>query len=80
LLIYLAGADPHEGDRLGRLKLTHAGMLKRDQRVFEYSRALSVPLAISMAGGYGHDIETTVAVHRQTVLEALSFSQSLTFI
>ncbi len=80
LLIYLAGADPHEGDRLGRLKLTHAGMLKRDQRVFEYSRALGVPLAISMAGGYGHDIETTVAVHRQTVLEALSFSQSLTFI
>ena len=80
LLIYLAGADPHEGDRLGRLKLTHAGMRKRDQRVFEYSRVLGVPLAISMAGGYGHDIETTVAVHRQTVLEALSFSQSLTFI
>jgi len=30
-----------------------------------------------MAGGYGHHIETTVAVHRQTVLEALSFSQAL---
>lgn len=74
LLIYLAGADPHEGDRLGRLKLTHSGMLRRDQYVFDYARRMGVPLAISMAGGYGHNIETTVAVHCQTVLEALRFS------
>lgn len=77
LLIYLAGADPHEGDRLGRLKLTNAGMLARDRMVFEYARRLSVPVAVSMAGGYGVNIETTVAVHRQTVLEALDFSHSL---
>ena len=77
LLIYLAGADPHEGDRLGRLKLTNAGMLARDRMVFEYARRLNVPVAVSMAGGYGVNIETTVAVHRQTVLEALDFSQSL---
>jgi acetoin utilization deacetylase AcuC-like enzyme len=77
LLIYLAGADPHEGDRLGRLKLTNAGMLARDRMVFEYARRLNVPIAVSMAGGYGVNIETTVAVHRQTVLEALDFSQPL---
>jgi acetoin utilization deacetylase AcuC-like enzyme len=77
LLIYLAGADPHEGDRLGRLKLTNAGMLARERMVFEYARCLNVPVAVSMAGGYGVNIETTVAVHRQTVLEALDFSQSL---
>ena len=76
LVIYLAGADPHEGDRLGRLKLTDSGMLKRDQFVFEYAKKSGIPIAISMAGGYGHDIETTVAVHRQTVLEALRYSQS----
>lgn len=77
LLIYLAGADPHEGDRLGRLKLTNAGMLARDRIVFEHARRLNIPIALSMAGGYGVDIETTVAVHRQTVIEALHYSQSL---
>lgn len=71
LIIYLAGADPHEGDRLGRLKLTNVGMLERDRAVFDYAKRLSIPVAISMAGGYGTKIETTVAVHRQTVLEAL---------
>jgi acetoin utilization deacetylase AcuC-like enzyme len=76
LLIYLAGADPHEGDRLGRLKLTTAGMLARDRMIFAYARRLNIPVAVSMAGGYGINIETTVAVHRQTVLEALDFSHS----
>lgn len=74
-MIYLAGADPHEGDRLGRLKLTNAGMLARDRAVFSMAERLNIPVAISMAGGYGTQIETTVAVHRQTVLEALRFSQ-----
>ena len=73
LIIYLAGADPHEGDRLGRLKITDAGMLARDRAVFDYANHLKVPIAISMAGGYGTKIETTVAVHRQTVLEALQY-------
>jgi acetoin utilization deacetylase AcuC-like enzyme len=77
LLIYLAGADPHEGDRLGRLKLTNAGMLARDRMVFDFARRLKIPVAVSMAGGYGINIETTVTVHRQTVLEALDFSRSL---
>jgi acetoin utilization deacetylase AcuC-like enzyme len=75
LLIYLAGADPHEGDRLGRLKLTHAGLLERDRRVFEFAKDRGIPIAVSMAGGYGHNIETTVAVHRQTVLEAVRYSK-----
>ncbi|MFY9138413.1 histone deacetylase [Zwartia sp.] len=75
LIIYLAGADPHEGDRLGRLKLTNVGMLERDRAVFDYAKRLSIPVAISMAGGYGTKIETTVAVHRQTVLEALQYQR-----
>jgi len=76
LVIYLAGADPHEGDRLGRLKLTYAGLLERDRRVFEFARGRGIPIAVSMAGGYGHNIDTTVAVHRQTVLEAVRYSKS----
>lgn len=66
-LIYLAGADPHEGDRLGRLKLTFDGLAKRDQMVLSFARRLRVPIALSMAGGYGRNIADTVAVHLQTI-------------
>lgn len=67
LIIYLAGADPHEGDRLGRLKLTAEGLAQRDRRVLEAARSRRLPVAIAMAGGYGRVIEDTVAVHLQTV-------------
>jgi acetoin utilization deacetylase AcuC-like enzyme len=71
LAFYLAGADPHEGDRLGRLKLTAAGLAERDRRVLSALRERRIPVALSMAGGYGRQIETTVAVSRQTLAEAL---------
>jgi acetoin utilization deacetylase AcuC-like enzyme len=67
LAFYLAGADPHEGDRLGRLKLSSEGLAERDRRVFDACRARGVPLAVSMAGGYGRDIDTTVGVHLRTL-------------
>jgi len=67
LAFYLAGADPHEGDRLGRLKLSAAGIAERDERVFDRLRQHGVPVAVTMAGGYGRDIHTTVAVQLQTV-------------
>ena len=65
-LIYLAGADAHEGDRLGRLKLTESGMAARDQRVFDWAQERKIPMIICMGGGYGHDLETTVAVQMNT--------------
>lgn len=70
LAFYLAGADPHEGDRLGRLKLTTAGLLERDHRVLQALRQRRIPVALSMAGGYGHDLATTVAVQVNTLSEA----------
>ena len=73
LIIYLAGADPHEGDRLGRLQLTYEGLLKRDQMVMSFARDLRCPIAVAMAGGYGKDIRTTVQVHAQTIQLALQF-------
>lgn len=66
LVIYLAGADPHEGDRLGRLKLTWSGLQARDRRVFEWAWQRRVPLAMCMAGGYGVRIEDTVRVQLNT--------------
>ena len=67
LVFFVAGADPHEGDRLGRLKLTLAGLAERDRRVLRWCAQRAVPVAVSMAGGYGHRIEDTVAVHAQTI-------------
>ncbi|MCA0243259.1 MAG: histone deacetylase [Proteobacteria bacterium] len=67
LAFYLAGADPHESDRLGRLKLSLQGLAERDRRVFARLAALRVPAAVVMAGGYNRDIETTVAIHRRTL-------------
>lgn len=70
LVIYLAGADPFEGDRLGRLDLTKSGLAARDRLVLEACRTIGLPLAITMAGGYGRDINDTVDIHFQTVYEA----------
>jgi acetoin utilization deacetylase AcuC-like enzyme len=72
-VIYLAGADAHEGDRLGRLGLSKEGILKRDQTVFQYALDRKLPLAFSMAGGYGKDLESTVDIHFQTIQTALQF-------
>jgi len=74
-VIYLAGADPHEGDRLGRLKISKEGMRLRDEAVFEFALNKKLPLAFSMAGGYGKEIESTVDIHFQTIKTALSFQQ-----
>lgn len=74
LIIYLAGADPHEGDRLGRLKLSMDGLAQRDWMVFEAAHGRGIPVAVAMAGGYGRDIEDTVAVHLQTVRIAARFA------
>ena len=72
-VIYLAGADPYEHDRLGRLKLSKNGIQKRDEIVFQYAMGNQIPLALSMAGGYGKHIETTVDIHFQTIKSALKF-------
>lgn len=70
LAIYLAGADPFEGDRLGRLKLGKGGLAARDRLVFDRCSALGVPVAIAMAGGYAANVEDTVDIHFATVREA----------
>lgn len=67
LIIYLAGADPHEGDRLGRLKLSMDGLAARDRMVLGEANRRGIPVAVTMAGGYGKNIQDTVDVHIQTI-------------
>lgn len=72
LVVYVSGADPYEGDRLGRLALTKAGLAERDRLVFEGCRRAGVPVAVTMAGGYAADVEDTVDIHVATVRAALA--------
>lgn len=75
LVIYLAGADPHRGDRLGRLSLTKAGLADRDRYVLDLCHQLHLPLAVVMSGGYGKDIQDTVDIHFQTVRLAAVYAR-----
>ena len=70
LVFYLAGADPYEGDRLGRLKLTLAGLRARDRFVFETCRERQVPVVVTMSGGYAPDVDAIVTIHTNTIREA----------
>ena len=73
LVLYLAGADPYAGDRLGRLSLSMEGLRARDQRVFEWAWQRRIPLAFCMAGGYGTVIDETVQVQVNTYEQALKY-------
>jgi len=73
LVLYLAGADPFEGDRLGRLALSFDGLEARDRRVFDWAWQRRIPLAFSMAGGYGVNIDETVQVQMNTYRVALEY-------
>jgi acetoin utilization deacetylase AcuC-like enzyme len=73
LVIYLAGSDPHEGDRLGRLCLTFDGLARRDAMVLDACREVGIPVAVTIAGGYGRDINDTVRAHVNTVRIARSY-------
>jgi len=74
-VFYLAGADPYEGDRLGRLALTIGGLRARDRLVFDRCRDL--PVAVAMGGGYCPDIDTIARIHANTIAEAAGRSVRL---
>lgn len=74
LVVYLAGADPHENDRLGRLSLTFDGLARRDSFVLEQCREVGLPVVITIAGGYGKSIDDTVQAHVNTARIASRYS------
>jgi acetoin utilization deacetylase AcuC-like enzyme len=76
LAIYLAGADPFEGDRLGRLSVTKSGLAERDRIVLETCRERGIPVALTMAGGYASEVEDTVDVHFQSIRRAADLLES----
>jgi acetoin utilization deacetylase AcuC-like enzyme len=78
LAFYLAGADPHQGDRLGRLDVSKEGLGERDRFTLAACRRAGIPVAVVMAGGYGADVCDTVDIHFQTVSVAAEISTSRT--
>jgi acetoin utilization deacetylase AcuC-like enzyme len=75
LAIYLAGADPFEGDRLGRLSVTKAGLAERDRLVLESCRERDIPVAVTMAGGYSENVEDIADIHFASVRRAARMAQ-----
>lgn len=67
LVIYIAGADPFVEDRLGKLSLSKEGLHQRDEFVLNECKALGVPVATVMGGGYARDISKIADIHFQTV-------------
>ena len=74
LVVYLAGADAHANDQLGRLCLTKEGLAARDRLVLGLCRAAGIPVAVPMAGGYARRVEDTVDLYYQTVEIASEFA------
>jgi acetoin utilization deacetylase AcuC-like enzyme len=72
IVFYLAGADPFEDDQLGSIKLTKAGLRRRDRRVLAAARDAGVPLVVVAAGGYARHLTDTVDIHVATIEEALA--------
>jgi acetoin utilization deacetylase AcuC-like enzyme len=77
LVFYLAGADPYEGDRLGRLKVTIDGLRTRDRLVFDACRERSIPVAVAMSGGYCPVVDAIVTIHTNTIREAVHSCRSV---
>ncbi len=67
VVFYLAGADPYEGDRLGRLKLTIDGLRRRDELVLGRCRTAGLPVVVTMSGGYARDVSDIVTIHANTI-------------
>jgi len=74
IAVYLAGADPYHGDRLGRMALSMEGLAERDRLVLGLCRETGLPVAIAMAGGYAKNVDDIVAIHTQTVRIAADIS------
>lgn len=72
LVLYLSGVDPLREDTLGRLSLTHAGLMERDKLVFRTFRKAGIPVSIAVGGGYAKPIDHTVTAYANTFRIALA--------
>lgn len=67
IVIYQAGADPYQEDQLGLLNLTMEGLKTRDKIVIETSLSRTIPIAVTLGGGYAAKVSDTVQIHANTI-------------
>jgi acetoin utilization deacetylase AcuC-like enzyme len=66
IVFYQSGVDPLASDVLGRLSLTHQGLIHRDRTVFDYARSFAAPFVLTSGGGYSRPIERSAEAHANT--------------
>ena len=66
IVFYQSGVDPLASDVLGRLSLTHEGLIARDRRVFSAARSFAAPFVLTSGGGYSRPIERSAEAHANT--------------
>lgn len=71
LIFFQAGVDILETDRLGRLKISKSGILRRDQFVMQSCKNNGIPLVVSMGGGYPHKLNDLIDAHANTYRAAV---------
>jgi len=71
LVLYQAGVDVHESDKLGRFRLSSEGVARRDRFVAESVIKRGIALVVTLGGGYGEDPVETGALHAQTIAAAI---------
>jgi len=77
VVFYQSGVDPLAGDKLGRLALTHAGLIARDRKVMEMAKHRGIPLVVTLGGGYADPISRTAEAHANTFRTAAEVFGSL---
>ena len=63
LVYFQAGVDALAVDSFGKLKMTRAGMLRRNHMVYDECIKRDVPLVITMGGGYSKPFDASVDAH-----------------
>ncbi|MCM8783551.1 MAG: histone deacetylase [Candidatus Omnitrophica bacterium] len=71
IIFYQAGADPYKNDQLGGLRLTKDGLRERDAFIFNQAKENNISIAVTLGGGYAVNIQDTVGIHCNTIIEAL---------
>jgi acetoin utilization deacetylase AcuC-like enzyme len=77
VVFYQAGVDALAGDRLGRLALTAEGLMERDRLVFSMVSKRTLPVVLTMGGGYSDPVEKTAEAHVRTYLLAAELGMSM---
>ena len=75
IAFYVAGADAHERDRLGRLRVSMPALAERDILILDFCATQRLPVVVVMGGGYGTDVDDTVAIHFNSVMAAASLGE-----